>query len=303
MVLSTSAEPGRQPRLSVIVPTRDRPDFLEDALQAVERAVGRDDEVIVADSASRSGATRRVVERFGARYVRCAEPGASRARNAGMRASAAPIVAFTDDDCRPCPGWGDALARALEDVDTDFVTGPVRSDRADGPALSVIEGATARTFLGADTDLRAIGHGANMAVRRAAMDAIGGFDEGLGAGGRFRGSEDQDVFWRLLRAGRRGRFEPAAAVVHHQWRDRRGVWRAQFGYGVGSAALAAKRRRVGDETADPDFWRSVLRTIVRDVRRRHAGAALNGASRLLGVVVGTVTAKRAEISEARFVVE
>ena len=59
------------------------------------------------------------------RGLRIAARGASAKRNAGWRAAAAPIVAFTDDDCEVLPGWVAAAQRALAEPDVTLAAGPV----------------------------------------------------------------------------------------------------------------------------------------------------------------------------------
>ena len=63
-------------------------------------------------------------------------------------------------------------------------------------------------------DLSAIGHGANMAFRRTTLEAVGGFDEAMGAGAPIPGAEDKDIFWRVVRAGWRAGHEPSADRVY-----------------------------------------------------------------------------------------
>src|SRR5687767_8113024 len=101
--------------VSVVVASRDRPEQLRGALAAIRAAMPAGTEVVVVDSASTGAGTRQVTDDAGARYLRCDRPGVSRARNLGLETTQAEIVAFTDDDCRPAPGWLDALARPFAD--------------------------------------------------------------------------------------------------------------------------------------------------------------------------------------------
>src|SRR5207253_2427670 len=64
------------------------------------------------------------------------------------------------------------------------------------------------------------GIGANMALRREALAAVGGFDLMLGAGGYFPSGEDFDMSYRVLAAGYALLHLPEATVVHHGLRDR-----------------------------------------------------------------------------------
>src|SRR5581483_1551670 len=86
-------------RVSVVVPTRDRPALLREALASIRALEGPDltFETLVADN-GRDGETQRVAAAFGARWIRVARPGASAARNAGLAAATAEFVTFLDDD-------------------------------------------------------------------------------------------------------------------------------------------------------------------------------------------------------------
>ena len=226
--------------VAVIICTRDRPALLRGAIAAAQAVCRPGDELVVVDSASRDATgVALVVERAGVRLERCSDPGVSRARNAGAAATSAPVLAFTDDDCRPQPGWTAAIAAAFGRREMGLVTGRVVPDRAGGKVLSVHLDECPRTLSAYDDPAQA-GSGANMAVRRGAFDAVGGFDEEFGPGARFPAAEDHELFWRVLRAGFAGSYVPDAVVVHEQWRGAGAFLRANFRYGVGSGALAAR---------------------------------------------------------------
>jgi glycosyltransferase involved in cell wall biosynthesis len=306
--------------ITVVIATRDRPEMLRDALGALRSALRNGDRVIVVDSASQDDRTRVVAESFGAQIVRCEIPGTCRARNAGLRASATEVVAFTDDDCLPDAGWASALAAAFaRSPSPDFVAGRVlpegeRPGRAQA-VLSVTE-ETERVQFGVGTDPSKIGHGANMAWRRVALEAIGGFDESMGPGTPFRAAEDHDVFWRALRAGYSGSFEPEAVVLHKQWRPRRGQLRTYYGYGVGSGAFTVKRWRV-DRVGSPgtaalgrsDAMRRVMREIawkqgvvapIRSIRQGYEMGVLIELAMFAGEITGIIRARAAPLSDCRF---
>src|SRR5438309_4889469 len=116
--------------VSVVLCTRDRPTLLADALDALAKCIRSEDEVVVVDSASRDSTVQRVIDAAHVRGVRLEIPGVSRARNAGTAASTKPIIAFTDDDCLPDPGWTKAIEQAFtEDPAIGFLTGRIVADR------------------------------------------------------------------------------------------------------------------------------------------------------------------------------
>lgn len=236
---------GRQ-AVSVVVPTRDRPDQLGRCLASVRAALREGDELIVADSASlHADAVRAVAEQHGARVVRLDRPGVDRARNAGWRAAGHDVLLFTDDDVVVDAGWADAFVRVLAaHPETGFVTG--RIEKPAGPSPTWRDVALKRDPKPQLFDRRSVvnlGHGASMAVRRRALESVRGFDEALGAGGHFRAAPEVDLFDRLLASGWLGRYEPAALAYHEQWRDIDQIVALDFGYGVGNGARLAKLLR------------------------------------------------------------
>jgi glycosyltransferase involved in cell wall biosynthesis len=333
--------------VSLVVATRDRADLLRGMLAAVSEDLRSGDEVIVVDSASRSAQTRKVALLAGADYVRCELPGTCRARNAGWRASRNSHVLFTDDDCRPTKGWSSALSHALERPEKPaFVTGQVLDDPAgvdrEAPdlldtehgrgrgrggrrrgggrgratmKLSLTDSVTPTWFSDGDpVDL--MGHGANMAWRRDALEDIGGFDESLGPGATFAAGEDKDAFWRALRKGHRGLFDPGAVVLHPQWRTRWESIRTYYGYGVGSGALAVKisrldafaRGRSASRAAATSvggaarlLWEEGSPGVTAALRKRYVTGTVAEMAKAAGIARGIVGARSLRIEDGHFV--
>lgn len=198
-------------RVSVVVPTYKRPDHLARCLEALlsQDLDPATYEVIVADDAA-SEATRRQVrcwaDRAGVtgrtvRYLAVVDRhGPAAARNAGWRAAHGDVIAFTDDDCIPAPGWlRMGLAACADGV--VGLAGRVVVPAAPSPTdyehnaamLEVAEFVTANCF-----------------YRRAVLEEVGGFDESFTAAWR----EDSDLFFTLLERGARLAVVPGAVVVH-----------------------------------------------------------------------------------------
>ncbi|HET9050789.1 MAG TPA: glycosyltransferase [Candidatus Dormibacteraeota bacterium] len=215
------------PDVAVVVATRDRPDRLGRCLDALAEQERRPDEVVVVDDGSRPPVDSRpgALDRPGlrVRVLRRSSPsGPAAARNQGWRAASAPWIAFTDDDCRPAPGWISAL---LDGADPDGVrVGRTLPDPADGPRTSI----TDRTVRVERFDGGF--HACNVAYPRALLERLGGFDEGF----RRPFGEDTDLGQRALRAGAGAAFVPAAVVRHAVHRD-------------GVIGLLRERRRLGDQ--------------------------------------------------------
>jgi glycosyltransferase involved in cell wall biosynthesis len=230
-----------RPPLSVVVPTHDRPQLLAGCLAALRASLSTHDELIVVDSASKGDGTQRLAADHGARLVRCDEPGASLARNAGWRHARHALVAFIDDDVRVESVWADALARAAATHPVaSFVTGRIGIPPGANPEfpLALME-RTEPMHVDAATP-NPIGHTANVVVRKKMLERIGGFDELLGAGGKFRAAEDQDLFDRIFLAGGVGCYEPTAGAIHEAWRSRNEILALEWSYGFGTGARLVK---------------------------------------------------------------
>ena len=276
-----------RPPLTVVVPTRNRPDHLAACVAALRADLGPADEVLVVDSAGTPPLT-------GDHVLRCDLPGASRARNAGWRAARHDLVAFVDDDVRVLPGWADALVAEL--TRTDWVTGKVgvpegQEDRERPVAVTAL---TERTVL-TPASRGAIGASANLGVRREALRAVDGFDESLGPGTWTRAAEDLDLFDRLLAAGHPGVFTPEAAAVHDQWRDRRDLLRLDHGYGIGTGVRLVRLWRRGDRAKvrfvlGQDVWRGGVREALVLLGKRYEFGAALAIARVLGTLRGALLA-------------
>jgi glycosyltransferase involved in cell wall biosynthesis len=201
--------PGQDPEVSVVVPTRDRPERLARTLAAL-RAQTLDAarfEVVVADDAS-GPETAALLEReardMPLRVVRLAQRGgAARARNAAWRAARAPLIASTDDDCEPAPGWLEAGLAAWGGDPRRCVQGrtlPVDPEREAQDVITLRVEALGPWY-----------ETANMFYPRAALEQVGGFDE---TAYTQAGGEDTDLAWTLIRAGWTFVWAPDA-LVHH----------------------------------------------------------------------------------------
>jgi GT2 family glycosyltransferase len=230
--LETRAAPLRA---SVIVCTRDRPDSVARTLRSLCDALGTDDEIIVVDNAPAGDCTRRAVSACGAaRYVVEPRPGLDIARNTGLRAATADLVAFCDDDVEVHPRWLMRLKTAFLDPTVQAATGLVLPASLETEAQYLFErywgfgrGFRPRRF--SDCYFRRhrsrgvptweIGAGASMAFRRSVFDRVGGFDERLDAGAAGC-SGDSELWYRVLAAGYACRYVPAAVSFHHHRRER-----------------------------------------------------------------------------------
>ena len=258
------------PSASIVIPTRERLSYLEVALSSIApQAAHAGAEVLVVDDAGPSQAARELTARFGARYEPHPRPlGLNVARNTGVQRSTGELVVFVDDDIRAAPGWLSALlAAARENPQVDVFTGPLtarlegRAPRTCGrerPPITTLE-------LGAH-DIDA-GHawGANMAIRRSALERVGPFDVSLEHGG------DEQEWQERLRAhtpGARVLYVARASVEHRRAGvDARLRSLARVAHARGRAArrFDARRGRAPSLAAE---LRTLARCLGHVVRRR-----------------------------------
>jgi GT2 family glycosyltransferase len=208
-----------RPNATVVVPTRLRASYLDVALASVAaQAEEHGAEIVVVDDGGDED-TRAVAERHGARYVVLDPPlGLNAARNAGLDAARAELVAYVDDDVAVRPGWLAALlaADAACPADVGAFAGRIHVRVEDHAFRTCGREGPPITFLDLGPEDRDADHawGANMAVRRAWVERVGRFDEAIAEGGDE--AEWQD---RVKAAGGRIRYVAGAALDHRRAGD------------------------------------------------------------------------------------
>lgn len=268
------------PRISVIIPTRERPDLLARTLERLApgaQTLPADRyEVVVSDDATPPSAARAVGGRFPwVRFVTGPARGPAANRNAGARAARFPWLAFTDDDTEPHRDWLAALAAAIR------------------PGVEVYEGrTTCEGGFGSPLYHAPVNEtggrlwSCNFMVAASRFAALGGFDEAF----RFPHMEDQDLRVRLEQAGALRVFVPGAVVNHPPRRQpdgaRLGAYRESevrfhvkhFGHPERRGALLARlvRYRLGviRDTPKSRDTAAALWSLAREVAHvvRHVGA-------------------------------
>ena len=193
------------PGVSVVIPTYRRETRLSFALDALAaQTLDRSRfEVIVVRAGSYRDARTTAPDGLEVRFLDSPVAGAAAQRNHGWRAAAAPLVAFTDDDCRPAPDWLERILDAYRDEDV------------------ILQGRTE-----ADPDEKHLGYGVarsmwvvgpdewyptcNIAYPRSLLERLDGFDEGFPAAW----CEDTDLGLRAAQRGARLLYLDDALVWH-----------------------------------------------------------------------------------------
>lgn len=163
----------------------------------------------------------------GLQVVEFDAPGGSNscgARNAGVAALSTDIVCFLDDDAWPEPDWMEELTKAFSDPSVEMAGSRILPEWPDGltprwfpPEFNWVVGGSWRGLPSVDADIRNP-IGAAMAVRRSALDVVGGFDTNMGhRQGRPLGNDETDLALRISEAIPSARIvQRPASVVHHK---------------------------------------------------------------------------------------
>lgn len=246
-----------QPFVSVVVCTYNRCKTLHRMLDSFYEQEGLDPrqfELIVVDNNSTdetSGVSSSFSDRPGFRYVFEPRQGLSAARNRGTAEARGDVVAFLDDDVLLERHWLTGLARCFADTDASAVGGRAHL-RLEGPQPSWM-GPLFRTLLsqvdfGLERKEVPDGYGLwglNLAFRRDALVAAGGFDERLGrSGSQLLGGEETAALARIVGRGGRCYYEPRAFVEHII-----GAERLQWDYFVRLARGNGAARHMSDAPA------------------------------------------------------
>lgn len=219
------SRPGQTPEITVIIPVWNGRDDLGDCLRALEAQTLKRDafEAIVVDNGSTDGTAALAASFPCVRVIHEPEPGSYRARNAGLAQARGAVIAFTDADCHPAPGWlSEALSACRARPDAGLIGGRIDlfSDSARPGPAELYE----RTFAFRQRETLASGRctTANWISPWSVLERLGGFDPALKSGGDYDLSLRISAAYPVLYA--------EAMVVRHPARTTLG-------------ALASKRRR------------------------------------------------------------
>ena len=247
--------PAPARRITAAICTYDRYDLLPGAIEtALAQSLPADAfEVIVVDNSPDAARSAREAAAIGPHpgltWHHEARPGLSNARNVAARLATAPIIAYLDDDARADRVWLENILGCFDQFgeSVQVVGGRIRpwwgAPRPDWLPDEML-GSLTVVDLGPERRLLRDGEwvaGANIAFRRSALAAVGGFDTSLGRTGgsvSLLSSEETAVADRIKAQGGLVAYDPLAAVEHwvdaerltQRWFRRRAAWQAVSDY-------------------------------------------------------------------------
>jgi GT2 family glycosyltransferase len=223
------------PKVSVVVCSYNGAKTIRECCEGLSKVAYPNFEVIVVDDGS-TDTTLEIAREYGFCVICTEKLGLSKARNTGLSAATGEIVAYIDDDAYPDRHWLTYLAATFLSTEHDGVGGPNIAPSGDGVTADSVANAPGGPIhvLLSDHEAEHI-PGCNMAFRRTALEAIGGFDPQFRVAG-----DDVDVCWRIQQSGRSLGFSPAAMVWHHRRNSVRAYWKQQVGYGRAERLLQRK---------------------------------------------------------------
>jgi glycosyltransferase involved in cell wall biosynthesis len=257
-------------KLSVIICTRNRSHAvvgcLESVVKAIDNTMPIEAEIVVVDNGSTDDTSATVTnfsETCAVPIKLVSEPrkGLALARNTGVKASKGDLLIFTDDDCRVAEDYFVAALRHNES-DTELVLRSGRVEQGDPSDLrmtlkteNTLQRWNKQTHPKAIGMLNAAFTGANMMMRRALFDTLGGFDIRLGAGTPFHSAEDIDYAYRAHFKGMLIEYAPDMKVYHfHGRKTISSGEKLLFRYSTGLGALYAKHLLNDIRWLRPIYW-------------------------------------------------
>ncbi|MBN2430097.1 MAG: glycosyltransferase [Acidobacteria bacterium] len=197
-------------KLAVVIPLYNSAATIAATLEATLAVEpnGHDVEIVVVDDGS-TDESRAVAARYPVAVIPQANTGPAGARNTGWRRSDGEIILFTDADCRPEPDWIGQMLPPFEQEYVGAVAGSY-SIANPGRALARLIQAEIRHRHRVMGEFVKAGGSYNLAVRRSVLEQVGGFDESYPTAS----GEDNDLSYRIQKAGYRIAFNPNSRVAH-----------------------------------------------------------------------------------------
>jgi GT2 family glycosyltransferase len=271
-------------KISALIATRNRPALLSACIASLLRNTRPPDEIVVMDQ-SDDLATQTLLRGMRAggaaiRHEKTTPVGKAAALNRAAALAAGDVFAFTDDDVSVDEKWLETFERiASRHPGVDAFCGRVLPEKNTAPEsyLNLVLGEREKWIDRATNPFNTGFCGANIFVKRTALLGVGGFNPLFGPGAKFKGNEDGELAYRLVRGGAKILYCPELAVFHSGWRGERDNRLLKFDYAFSLGALTGYYSRRGD-------WRLLCRLAVKSaqkLRRLTVGLLLGQKERII----------------------
>lgn len=237
---------AQQQKVTVIIPSRNRSAMLENCIRSIQSVPDYSlvHEILLVDNCTEPAESKKyqqLSKKYRIRYCREERPGLSKARNAGLREATGDIIVFSDDDFIVVENWIKNMLSHYSDPEVACCTGRMVShtqgevSQLYERSMSFDRGDEGYRVTSADMKISALFSSVSMigrkrlgrktpapysagygfcSFRKSVFSTIGLFDENLGRGTPAVGSEDVDIFYRILKAGFAIDYVPGAVILH-----------------------------------------------------------------------------------------
>lgn len=259
-------------RVSILICTRNRYNDLKSCIESIISSYPsyQYNELIIVDSSDNKSirsANQELANKYGFIYLYEPRKGLSIARNTGIKNSSGNIIVFADDDFIVDKNWIKNLIKNYDDENVMCCTGRMLASNANEAsklyekAMSFDRGDKRYEITKKNMSIINIiktvskigekrlkdktpppynaGYGFG-SFRRNIFDEIGFFDEMLGRGAQYIGSDDVDIYYRILKAEYKIVYEPSAFIHHVHRQTKEGVFNDAYNSGASIKALTTK---------------------------------------------------------------
>lgn len=219
--------------ISIVIPTYNAAQTLIECVQAcLNQDYPRDKlEIIIVDDGSTDD-TQEIIKKYPVMYIYQSNSGPAKARNTGWRSAKGEVIFFTDSDCIPDKEWISRVIRKFISNDIGAVAGSYEIANKKSLLAQCIHEEIIERHLRMSEQICAFGS-YNVAIRRKVLEEVGGFNEEY----RYASGEDNDLSYRILKAGYKIYFAKDALVAHYhpeklykylKGQYRHGFWRMKL---------------------------------------------------------------------------
>lgn len=226
--------------ISILIATKNRPTEITSCVQSIIRSIYTNFEVIIIDQ-SNDHTTQQMVLNIPdrrVRYFHTKHGGKSNALNIGIHFAKGSICAFTDDDCIVSDRWLANIVNIFTHhphIKAVFgQTKPFQPKQHIGYQSPSTFPATRQKIVDKPCyHATHVGFGNNMAIRKTALEKIGGFKSWLGPGSIGSAAEDAELMLRLLSNGYKILTSPKPIVYHNKWLTHKKLLSLNLSYSIG----------------------------------------------------------------------